>query len=194
VKLTASNSGGYDIEPKSNYITVSATSIALKAGWNFVSTPKKLLAGYDTGDIFSEVDRAGHSIWLYDGYQKLWVRMDSTTPVRPLDGIWIFARAPVEVPLVYDTNPIQLPPTKMLAQGWNTVGFTGLTAATARDTLLSVVNNWTQVMGFDADAQQYDVSIINKGSGEHSDTRLMFPTKGYWIYMSSPGEVTAIGV
>ena len=168
--------------------------IILNPNWNFVSVPKVLAEGNNTGTIFSDVDRAGHSIWYYDGFQKLWVRIDSTTIIRPLEGIWIFSQTPKEVPLKFNTDPIMLPPTKKLAQGWNTIGFTGFIPATARDTFLSVKSNWTQAIGFDASAQVYESSIINGGSGEHSDQRVLYPTKGYWIYMNSPAEITAIGV
>lgn len=198
--------GSVAAEVKNDYITVTGQpitttttpvpydKIGLKSNWNFVSVPKVLAEGNNTGSIFSAVDRAGHSIWYYDGFQKLWVRIDANTIIRPLEGIWIFSRTPMDVPLKFDTNPIMLPPTKKLAQGWNTVGFTGFTPATARDTLLSVKSNWTQTIGFDATAQAYEASIINGGSGEHSDQRIMYPTKGYWVYMNGAGEITAIGV
>jgi hypothetical protein len=97
------------------------------------------------------------------------------------------------VPLVFSTDPTQVPPTKQLATGWNSIGFTGVNPATARDTLISVNSSWTQAMGFIAPAQAYDTQIIHGGTGQFSDSRLMFPTNGYWLYMTSPGTLSAIG-
>jgi hypothetical protein len=48
-------------------------------------------------------------------------------------------------------------------------------------------------MGFDTTAYQYEVQIINGGSGQFSDSRLMNPTKGYWLFMTGPGDLSAIG-
>jgi hypothetical protein len=113
--------------------------------------------------------------------------------IRVLNGTWVYAVTPIDLPLVFDTNPLTTPPTKMLAQGWNAIGFSDTNPATARDTLISVADNWTTAIGFDAGGQHYETSIIRGGSGEHADTRDMYPTKGYWLFMTGPGELSAIG-
>jgi len=56
-----------------------------------------------------------------------------------------------------------------------------------------VKDHWTQEIGFDAELQAYEVSIINDGTGIHSDLKPMFPTKGYWLYMLGDNELAAIG-
>ena len=48
--------------------------------------------------------------------------------------------------------------------------------------------------GFDAVNQTYETQIINGGGGTFSDSRLLFPTKGYWLYMTGPGKLSAIAV
>jgi len=65
--------------------------------------------------------------------------------------------------------------------------------ATAADTLLSVDDAWTILMGFDAGEQAYGVSIINGATGRHGEERTMTPTKGYWLQMTGPGTLYAIG-
>lgn len=173
---------------------VCSGEIPLQPGWNLVSVPKKLAEGHDSGTIFSAVDTVGRSAWLFDGASGTWTVLLPDTPVRQLDGIFIYSRAAATVPLIYACDPLQIPPVKKGYKGWNTVGFTGMTPATARDTLFSVQPVWVNAVGFNATTQQYDIAIVNGGSGEFSDSRLMGPMKGYWLYLSGPGDIAAIGV
>jgi len=55
-----------------------------------------------------------------------------------------------------------------------------------------VKNQWTQVIGYNAQSQAYETSLINGGSGSHSDTNPMYPFKGYWLFMNAPGTLAAI--
>jgi len=169
-------------------------NLTLGEGWNLVSVPKKLAPGYDTGSIFNNVVTEGRTIWEYDGVIHNWVPIYADTPVLPLYGFWIYSKSPTTVPLKFDPNPLQIPPTRNLVKGWELIGFTGTIPASARDTLISVRNTWTQAMGFDTPAYHYDVQIINGGSGQFSDSRPMNPTKGYWLFMTGPGDLSAIGV
>ena len=199
VTLTVSSSEGSDTLKKPDYIDVSTPqpsdyNIVLGEGWNMVSVPKKLAPGYDTGSIFKNVTTEGRTIWEYSGVIHNWVPVYADTPVLPLYGFWIYSKSPTTVPLKFDPNPLQIPPTRNLVKGWELIGFTGTIPASARDTLISVRNTWTQAMGFDNIAYQYDIQIINGGSGQFSDSRLMYPTKGYWLFMTGPGDLSAIGV
>ncbi len=169
-------------------------NITLGEGWNMVSVPKKLAPGYDTGSIFGNVTTEGRTIWEYDGSIHNWVPVHEDTRVLPLYGFWIYSKYLTTVPLKFDPNPLQVPPTRKLVKGWELIGFTGTIPASARDTLISVRNNWTQAMGFNTTAYQYDIQIINGGSGPFTDSRLMYATKGYWLYMTGPGDLAAIGV
>jgi len=99
----------------------------------------------------------------------------------------------MKVPLHFNGDAIRTPPAKMLARGWNAVGFTDTEPATTRDTLLSLGDTWTQVIGYDAGTQQYETSIIRGGSGNHADTQEMLPMKGYWVYLRGESELAAIG-
>ena len=122
--------------------------ITLSPGWNFVSTPKLLASGYNTGAIFSNVDMGGRSAWIWDGSKTppQWVPVISTTPVQPLYGIWIYSVSNTVVNLNFDTN-LNSPPTRSLPAGWNSIGFTGVTQQPARNTYLSVKPNWTTLDG-----------------------------------------------
>jgi parallel beta-helix repeat protein len=194
VNLTVTSGGGTSSKIKTiSTNSPDANNIHLSTGWNFVSVPKVLAPGSNTGAIFNDVDTGGHSIWQYDAFNQTWTRIVPSSLVQPLFGYWIFSTSPTVVPLMFTTDPTQVPPTKQLAAGWNSIGFTGVDPATARDTLISVNSSWTQAMGFDAGAQAYDTQIVHGGSGQFSDTRLLFPTDGYWLFMTSPGTLSAIG-
>jgi len=168
------------------------SGITLFPGWNFISTPKRLSAGNNTAAIFQHVDTAGHSIFAYDAGLGAWRNMAATDEVRPLDGIWIYANSTASVQLDYDSGAAQTPPVKSLSQGWNAIGFSGLEQASARDALYAVRAGWANVIGWDAEGQQYETAIVNGGSGAFNDTRLMQPGQGYWLYMTDGGNLSGL--
>jgi PKD repeat protein len=207
VTLTASKLGVSSSLPISNYIVVSGVPtttptptptpvpyqyITLSPGWNFVSTPKLLASGYNTGSIFANVDMGGRSAWIWNGAMTppQWVPVISTTPINPLWGMWIYSVSNTVVNLNFDTNPMNIP-TRSLPAGWNSIGFTGPTQQSARNTYLSVQPNWTTSMGFNAVTQSYDPTIFN--GDPQTEGKMLYPTKGYWLYMRTPGNLAAIG-
>ena len=94
----------------------------------------------------------------------------------------------------FDTNPMQTPPTKFLSAGWNAIGFTDTTSISASTTLNSVKAKWSTLIGFTAPQQRYDAAIVNGATDPtHGDQQMMYPEKGYWLYMTEAGELAAIG-
>jgi hypothetical protein len=167
-------------------------TLVLYPGWNFVSVPKTLSNGFDTAQIFQNVDTDGHSLWGYDASGRRWFAFTSTTKVKVLDGFWIYSKKLDEVPLFLSTDPLVTPPLKMCYKGWNAIGFSDVVKTPARSTLLSVKNDWSQAIGFDAEGQTYEVSIINGATGIHSELKTLNPMKGYWLYMLDNSELAAI--
>jgi PKD repeat protein len=207
VSLSVSGAGGSSSVTKAGYITVTGVSptvtstpvppsgntINLYNGWNFVSTAKILADGHNTaGTVFAGVNTAGHSIYLYDAGTGLWQSLGNTSPIVPLDGIWIYSSGTKSVTLTFKNDPLATPPTKQLYEGWNAIGFSDTSAAAAKDALQSVVDEWTSAIAFNAASQSYETSIINGGSGSHSDSNPMYPTKGYWLFMKADGTLAAI--
>ncbi len=205
VTLTASdNYGNSDTEKKDNYIYVGYTpaptptmtpspvsdSIPIYQGWNFISVPKKLASGYDTAQIFDKINVDGHTIFQFDATNGQWLRMSPSSPVKPMDAIWIYSTRGDSVPVVYSTDPLSTPPTKELVKGWNAVGFTGLSALETKFSFLSVQDKWVNCLGYDAIGQKYDQMII-KG---YNDDNLMYPYNGYWVFMSEKGILAGISV
>ncbi len=170
-------------------------TLDLFPGWNFVSTPKTLKDGYETAKVvFGQVNTQAHSIYRYDAQSQAWISLAADDPVRPLDGIWVYSAQRTQINLKFMNDPVQTPPTKQVFQGWNCIGFSDTTPTAARDSLTSIGNIWSILLGFDAEYQYYQPSIINGGSGSHSDTNLLYPGKGYWIFTNGPGTLAAIGV
>lgn len=170
-------------------------AISLNPGWNFISTPKRLQNGNNTaGKIFGDIDSGGHSALMYNASSKKWDTVKADTEIKPLEGIWIYNNDAdsADVCMKYDTNPLQTPPSKNLQSGWNAVGFSSLTPATAKDTLVDVSGKWTKAIGWDSGEQVYDTAIISGGSGIYSDTRDMNPAKAYWIWMKEDGTIAAL--
>jgi hypothetical protein len=170
-------------------------TIQLQNGWNLISIPKKLLSGYDTaGYVFAGLDSGGRSIWHYNGSTQLWDRVLPGTVLKPLEGYYAYSVGSFTLNTVY-LPPAQQPnPSTNLYPGWNMIGFFDpmgnseddfLHAAMARDELAQLGGSWSEIQGFDPITQQYETSIINGGSGIHSDYQLMYPEKGYWIWMNS---------
>lgn len=189
------DTGDYTTNIRSNKETVIVyVPLNLQPGWNFVSVPKRLASGYSTAQqVFGNVDTAGHSIFKYDTTNG-WTAMGTSDVVSPLEGIWIYSAAEDELHPAFDTNPRQVPPTKQLAAGWNAIGFSDFTAASANSALTSVEAKWAILIGFDAATQTYEVSIINNApAGDpHSEDRDMSCWKGYWLHMTSAGELAGV--
>jgi len=181
-----------------NQLTKSVSAPQMKrslvTGWNFVSTPKKLKDGHKTAQqVFGDVNTDNHSIWVCTAPVG-WQALTSDNTVSPLTGIWIYSSGATEIYFAFDTNPISIPPTKQLYAGWSTIGFSDTQAAEANSALTSVESKWAYLIGFDSENQRYEDSIINNTtSGNHSESRSMYPGYGYWIYMTADGELAAIG-
>ncbi|CVK32656.1 protein of unknown function [Methanoculleus bourgensis] len=199
VNLTVTNAVGSSSATQTITVTGSGDTepgetgtLTLHSGWNFVSTPKRLANGANTFAIFNGVDTTGRTILLYDGTDG-WKTANSTDTFRPLDGVWIYANTSYMIPLTYVADGPNLPPEKNLVKGWNAIGFTATSSRTAADTLRSVEDHWTTLIGFDAQKQDYQISILRGASGRHGEERQMQPMQGYWLYMTDAETLGAIG-
>lgn len=63
----------------------------------------------------------------------------------------------------------------------------------ASTALSSVQDAWSTCIGFSGSGQRYDTAILKGGTGEFSDSRLLSPGQGYWLFMSHPGTLQAVG-
>lgn len=177
-----------------NYINIQSKQpsnlvIDLHTGWNFISTPGDLNEGHRTSnEIFSGVNTSGHSIFRFDGQTQSWNQVSLNDEIRPLQGIWIYSATPNQISLSFN-NEQSISPGALLHQGWNAIGFTHMDSVPARDALFSIKNSWVQLIGFNGMSQYYETSIVNTGSGIHSDMNHIYPGKGYWLYMNAEGTL-----
>ena len=182
---------------KTSYIQVTAPplqpGIDLATGWNFVATPRTLSPGFNNGSmVFGAVETDGHTIWLYNASSAVWEHVTANTPIKPLDGIWIYSMNPAHVNLTYSTDPVGSLPRKQLYAGWNAIGFAGKNKASAWATLSSISAKWIRVMGYNSTALEFDDPMVNGETyGQYSMYRDMVPTKGYWLYVTSDTPLEA---
>ena len=189
--IPESNTGNNEL---TKAVSAPQMKLALVDGWNFISTPKTPKDGHKTAQqIFSSVNTDNHSIFVCAAPSG-WQALASDNVVAPLDGIWIYSSGSCGVYFAFDTDPLRVPPTKQLYAGWSAIGFSDTQQASANSALTSVESKWAYLLGLDASTQKYEDSIINNTtSGNHSESRSMYPGKGYWLYMTADGELAAIG-
>ncbi len=168
-------------------------SIDLVQGWNFMSVPRRLADDSNTAAIFTGLESAGHSIWTYNKKEGGWNDLTAEDKILPLEGYWVYSSSPSTVKLQFSDDPLQVPPVKDMTAGWNMFGFTGNTPASARDSLLSIRNAWTEVIGWDPAVQQFETTIVNGGSNEQADSRMLLPTHSYWVYVTESCSLASIG-
>ncbi len=172
----------------------SGPALTLHPGWNFISVPRLLAAGNDTAAIFAGVRTDNRSIFRYDTAAGDWVALDKDDRIAPLEGFWIYSVGPATVPLNFSTTLPVSPAERALSTGWNAIGTTsGAVPPTARDALFSVSGQWTNLIGFDAETQAFETAIVNGGRDAYADSRQVYPGRGYWLSMTGPGTLYAIG-
>jgi hypothetical protein len=158
-------------------------NISIEPGWNFISTPKSLLDGYDTtGEVFRGIDTAGRGVYVYDAGNSLWRIQNNEDKIEELTGIWLYSAQKGTISLRMNSSPSTY--NVFLYAGWNALGCPGTSPVSARDAFFSIQEDWSQAIGFNASDQMYETSLINGGSGSHSDVNMLVPTKGYWVYVS----------
>ncbi|MFA5002614.1 MAG: DUF6345 domain-containing protein [Methanolinea sp.] len=172
-------------------------TITLQNGWNLISIPKALMSDSNTVDVvFAGINTGGHSIFHYNGRTQYWDALQSSTVLKPLEGYYVYSVGAFTLNTYYvgAGQQQQQNPSVKLYQGWNMIGYFDpmgnspddyFHAAMARDELAQLGSSWASVQGFDPQTQQYETSITRGGSYSHSDYRLMYPEKGYWIWMNS---------
>jgi hypothetical protein len=167
--------------------TMSDPSIIyLKSGWNFISVPRWLAEGHNTAlQLFGSVDMASHSILYYNASTGRWDQFLANTVIKPLDGFWVYSVSPIQIQLYFSST--QNIPHKLLYPGFNSIGFWDIYQACARDDLLCVDPDWVHVTEWNADIQRYETRITNLN---YDNQRLMYPTKGYYLYMNAARDMT----
>lgn len=162
----------------------------LSSGWNFFSTPRLLSEGNNTASIFCRIDSRGHSIYRYDALSG-WIKVRSTDRITPLEGFWIFSAFPSRLPLFFKEELVISPLTRSLQTGWNTIGISGTTPQTLNQTLQSIADKWLFLIPFNSTSQMNNNPLIKGWKDINGEGYTLEPGKGYWIYMTSPGDISS---
>ena len=142
-----------------------------------------MIAGNDTAyDLFGQItNTSGHSILKY--HNASWITVPAEEKITPLSSYWIWSGANQNI--TPKTDSIQNGTyTKDLDGGWNGFGVMGTGYEPAKTHLNPIGDNWTYVIGYDAISQYYEEPIIRNGTGNQSDSRILMPWQGYWLYTS----------
>ena len=163
--------------------------ITLHPGWNMISVPKNMgIEGMTGADLFP-IDTDKRTIWTYNHTAHEWTAVQPDYQVRVCDVFFVYATQslalqPSNEVMRSDTVPKEIE----LIAGWNPLGVTGPNAITADVLLQSVADAWSQVLVFDARTQSYRQAIIKNSAGGFSDSRMLYPGEGFWIYMNKPAR------
>jgi thermitase len=200
VTLRASNAKGWSSPfERPGLVTALPVSpagthtVRLWQGWNFVSTPRHRTAGTNTvGSLFGTVDFDHHSVLTYNSQAKLWRQMGAGDEILPLEGVWVYAKYPVNITL--DLDPGQSgKSSKQLWQGWNAIGTPASYQIPAAGGLAPLGSNWSYLIGFDAETHTPDTAIIRGSTNPlYRDSRLMDPYSGFWLLMNTDGILESL--
>ena len=166
-------------------------TLHLKAGWNFVSVPKRL---DESCNQFNELFNTSlypniSSILYYDPTTGWDDKIGTSDHVNVLDGYWVYTTEAYDIPLTYKSGMF-VPPTKELIGGaWNAIGFSATEPYSAEATLKSVDAYWVTAIGWDATAQAFEDPIIN---GVNSPSVEMYPGEGYWLFVTNDCTLAAL--
>lgn len=160
-------------------------AIPLMTGWNHISIPRNLANGSDTAQIFAGINSSGHSVLVYQNDTAGYRSLTSSDKVLPLQGYWLFSANTMSIPVRFATPVIGS--SRMVPSGWSSIGGWADSKISANVTLGSLGTGWSYLVGYSAVRQQYDDPIIRGGVGNQSDTRLIHPYEGYWLYCSQNG-------
>jgi hypothetical protein len=191
------NESKMNVLPESEYVLIESSQsrdsydeLHLYDGANYVSVPLWLEDEYSAyAEFFNGTDCAWILRW--NSQNQYWTQV-TNEEIVPLEGFVVIANSAQDVTYHFKAEQYQIPPTRYLYEGWNMVGSWHFPEWSARDNFISVVDDWTQAIGFDAENQQYETSIINGGSGYHSDERVIYPGKGYWLWMNDPATLVPL--
>jgi uncharacterized protein YlzI (FlbEa/FlbD family) len=122
---------GKSSEVDIEYFKVKGTSftIHLNKKWNLISIPYQLTNNSPEA-VFGSLNNV-MSVWTYDSTTEKWISWAPNAPsnmaeVKPGWGYWVLMNATENITLGGSLfNPITVPPSKKIVNGWNLVGYYG---------------------------------------------------------------------
>jgi len=183
----------------------------LYPGWNFISFPKALAAGFNTfGTLIEPVTgKSPASIscgWAYSPTAG-WQQLTSASALKVLDGYWFYVEGDYSTFMGFNYLPSDknIPTSKVLVgNAWNAIGPSthwyvedyraqaakASVSVNTDDTYApnqfkSIETSWSTLIGWENYSACYDPAIFAPGKNEYVE-----PGHGYWIWISNPAGCT----
>jgi hypothetical protein len=159
---------------------IKTLNITLYRGWNFISTPKGLVNS-DIGAALADVD---FSLLLeFDPF----LGFAQPASIEPLKGYWIKVNTPTILTLEFasPSNPPTIP-IRVLYGGWNAIGTTSAIWKNAEASLVSIDDDYSQIVRWNAVDQKMGAAGINGLPADNNGSTFNFmmgPGRGYWVFV-----------
>lgn len=169
---------------------------SLASGWNIYSTP--IASGTSTDTIsealnFWGADSGSFEVgWYFDGATQNWVQVLDTTPLQPMQAVYLNMTAAATIDVLMSTSNTA-PPAITMSQSWNLVGPAQMYTANVTDSLNSAyfgtgaanLVGYSQVLSPSIN-QSAAWTFIRDGTVTNED---FIPTEGFWVYMVNQGTL-----
>jgi len=158
----------------------SANTISLVPGWNLISLPMEQPADAAISSVLSGITGLYDIVWAYPGqawnfYDPINTSGNSLTTMQAGLGYWINITA--ETPQTLSVSGVAPSSSLPLLNGWNLVGYNGISCAAASKALSSLGSAVEVSWGYPN--QSWKVYDPNDPAG--STLTQLCPNNGYWI-------------
>lgn len=201
IELRAKSADGLNIPEYSETLDFQRKpfySKTLYPGWNTLSVPVKLLPGQDTlADIINVDDvEIAFSYDAVNGWSQI---TDESASMNPMQAILIKVKDKTKAVFYSDTER-SLPASYALKTGWNLIGPNAGEPKTAQSILFEVLDQAAKVISPAYHQSDWSMTPAVDQPEEDFDDRYddsygwMYPTCGYWVYMTDTGEIHGMQV
>ncbi len=167
---------------------VVINQVYLKCGWNTFSVPILLDEAIDTWGEFIEFNDLDIGVFLsYDPIAKAWIPGDLATPLKPLDGYYVYMNDPGYAKIVPNTNGSDYP-VKTLQPGLNLVG-----VATLHDEIsiyeFLYITDWEVILSPYINSSGWTEAFRTY---EYTETPMVEMGRAYWVYMETTDDLLGL--
>jgi len=180
----------------------------LVPGWNIWSTPIALDTHCDTWGEYRQLGTdldlaAGANAYYFNATTQTWASVTDAYALTPCDAIYINMADTQTSPILF--SPTLTAPSKALKTGWNLVSasyidyiydpdiYNGVAADTALASVYYVTGDneigYSQVVSPATGGQEPWTFVRGDDIESRHTDEIMYPTKGYWVFMTNPGTL-----
>jgi CubicO group peptidase (beta-lactamase class C family) len=154
-------------------------SLALVPGWNLISAPFEPQPNGITA-VLSSIDNKYSAVYAFNASGRKYegfipgAQDNDISTIQSGRGYWLYALTAANLTFEGSSNSSEI----SLIEGWNLIGYKGLTSMSVTSALGSVQSSVDAVYGFNSTAGSYNAYI----PGQDSNLNMLEPGHGYWIY------------